>query len=90
MRNQESLVAVGETNIFVLNELKQKWEVVSQAPLDENYRKLFKFIFYLHKSVIYKVFVVNDLSSLYIFSKSLYQNSLNTILHRCDICVNII
>ena len=44
LRNQESLVAVGETNIFVLNELKQKWEVVSQAPLDENYRKLFKFI----------------------------------------------
>ncbi len=41
LRNQESLVAVGETNIFVLNELKQKWEVVSQAPLDENYRKLF-------------------------------------------------
>ncbi len=39
LRNQESLVAVGETSIFVLNESKQKWETICQAPLDENYRK---------------------------------------------------
>lgn len=37
LRNQEMLVAVGETNIFVLNELKQKWEIVSTAPLEDNY-----------------------------------------------------
>ena len=42
LRNQEMLVAVGETNIYVLNELKQKWEIVCSAPLEENYRKYSK------------------------------------------------
>ncbi len=36
-RNQNALIAVGETNIFVLNEIKQKWETICSAPLDENY-----------------------------------------------------
>ncbi len=38
LRNHEMLIAVGETNVYVLNELKQKWDVVSSAPLEENYR----------------------------------------------------
>ena len=42
LRNQEMLVAVGETSIFVLNEIKQKWEVVTSAPLEDNYRNYFK------------------------------------------------
>lgn len=44
LRTQQVLVAVGETNIYVLNEMKAKWETVSNAPLDENYRKIFFFI----------------------------------------------
>ena len=31
-------MAVGETNIYVLNELKKKWDIVSSAPLEDNYR----------------------------------------------------
>lgn len=37
LRNQEMLVAIGEHNIFVLNETKQKWEIVTNAPLEDNY-----------------------------------------------------
>jgi len=48
LRNQEMLVAVGETNLFVLNEAKQKWEVVANAPLEDNYRmKTFLFFLYI-------------------------------------------
>ena len=38
LRNKAALVAVGETNLFVLNEVKQKWETICSAPLEENYR----------------------------------------------------
>ena len=31
-------MAVGETNIYVLNELNKKWDIVSSAPLEDNYR----------------------------------------------------
>jgi kelch-like protein 31 len=39
LRNTEMLVAVGENNLFILNEKKRKWEVVCNAPLEDNYRK---------------------------------------------------
>jgi len=44
LRNQEMLVAVGETNIYVLNELKKKWDIVSNAPLEDNYPYPFSII----------------------------------------------
>jgi kelch-like protein 31 len=44
LRNKSTLVAVGENNLFVLNETKQKWETICQAPLEENYRKIVFFI----------------------------------------------
>lgn len=37
-RNQEVLVAIGQTNAFVLNETKKTWEVLCSAPFEENYR----------------------------------------------------
>ena len=43
LRNQDMLVAVGETNIYVLNELKKKWDIVSNAPLEDNYRNYLNF-----------------------------------------------
>jgi kelch-like protein 9/13 len=40
LRGQDVLIAVGETNIFALNEQKAQWDIVASAPLDENYRNL--------------------------------------------------
>jgi len=37
---KEMLVAVGEQNLFLLNEKKNEWEAVCSAPLIGNYRKL--------------------------------------------------
>lgn len=37
LRTKTRLVAVGETNIFVLNENKNKWEIICNAPLEDNY-----------------------------------------------------
>lgn len=37
LRTKATLVAVGETSLFALNEAKQKWEVVCNAPLEDNY-----------------------------------------------------
>jgi len=37
LRIKKTLVAVGEANIFVLNETKQQWEVMCSAPLEDNY-----------------------------------------------------
>lgn len=39
LRNSETLVAVGEQNLYMLNQSKQKWEVLCSAPLEDNYRK---------------------------------------------------
>jgi len=41
LRGQDVLIAVGETNIFALNEQKAQWDIVASAPLDENYRNFF-------------------------------------------------
>jgi hypothetical protein len=37
--SKEMLVAVGEQNLFVLNEKKNDWEAICPAPLTGNYRK---------------------------------------------------
>lgn len=39
LRTQEVLLAVGENSLYVLNEIKHKWETVCNAPFEENYRK---------------------------------------------------
>ncbi len=37
LRNKSTLVAVGETQLYALNEIKQLWEPLCDAPLEENY-----------------------------------------------------
>lgn len=54
LRNKPTLVAVGENNLFVLNETKQKWETICTAPLEENYRKC---LFYVSSSSLYVSFL---------------------------------
>jgi kelch-like protein 9/13 len=39
MRNKDVLVSVGEQNLYILNESKQDWETICDAPLEDNYRK---------------------------------------------------
>lgn len=44
LRNQETLICVGETNLYALNEKKRKWESISDAPLEDNYRNFSFFL----------------------------------------------
>jgi hypothetical protein len=55
MRNEDVLIAVGEQSLYVLNEYKQKWDVLCNAPLEDNYREfgriIYSFIFVLYREL---------------------------------------
>lgn len=44
-RNKETLLAIGESNMFYLNSIDQEWQSLCNSPLEENYRRFFFFIF---------------------------------------------
>ena len=38
LRSDQVLIAIAETHVYVLNELRAEWDIVTSAPLEENYR----------------------------------------------------